>query len=236
MKCITEDEYTALVAAKHERDQLRGAVYSLRIELGDLRQELAAEASPRWQDRLIARVTRRPPDFVIGGAERPYLRRWWLTPWRRFTERAKHDSRRWIRVLGKVSELLPNAYLHQFLRSDDDRALHDHPWANVSILLRGSYIEHTISAGGIHHRNELSTGDWRIRLTGRLAHRVELLTIAGHVRTQPENREPLPCWTLFITGPRYRDWGFHCPDEGWIHWKRFTAVGDPGAIGKGCGA
>jgi hypothetical protein len=148
---------------------------------------------------LIARITRRAPDFVIGGHERPYLRRWFVIPRNRFF----------------------NVYLHQFLRSDDDRALHDHPWVNLSVLLRGAYVEHTIAAGGIEHRTVRMAGDWAFRWTGRLAHRIEVTD---------------PCWTLFITGPRYREWGFHCPDTGWIHWKRFTAADDPGAIGPGCGA
>jgi hypothetical protein len=77
-------------------------------------------------DRLIARVTRRAPDFLIGGADDPYIRRWWVIP-----------RNRWF-----------NVYLHQFLRSDDDRALHDHPWANCSILLRGATRAHGRRAGG----------------------------------------------------------------------------------------
>lgn len=151
-------------------------------------------------DWLIARVTRRAPDFVIGGWERPYLRRWWLIPRNR----------------------LFNVYLHQFLRSDDDRALHDHPWSNVSVLLRGAYTEHTIAAGGVHRREVLAAGAVRVRPFGQFAHRIEL--------------HDGPCWTLFITGPRYREWGFHCPDAGWIHWHRFTASDDPGAVGRGCDA
>jgi len=143
-------------------------------------------------------AARRAPDFVIGGTERPYLRRWWLLP----------------------RNPVFNVYLHQFLRSDDDRALHDHPWANASVLLAGRYMEHTIAAGGVQRRLLLEAGTVRVRLTGRMAHRVEL--VEG------------PCWTLFITGPRYREWGFHCPDKGWIHWMRFTASSDKGAIGKGC--
>lgn len=151
-------------------------------------------------NRFIARITRRAPDFVIGGAERPYLRRWFVIP----------------------RNAVFNVYLHQFLRSDDDRALHDHPWANCSVLLRGSYIEHTIAAGGIHQRRFLVAGEVRMRWSGRFAHRVELFD--G------------PCWTLFITGPRYREWGFHCPDQGWIPWHRFTADNDSGAVGRGCDA
>ena len=51
------------------------------------------------------------------------------------------------------------------------------------------------------------------------------------------------CWTLFITGPRYRwltwlhyrsDWGFHCRN-GFVPWKRFVQQRDRGAIGAGCG-
>ena len=151
-----------------------------------------------FADKIILRVTRRPPDFVIGGVENPYMLRWFVLP----------------------RNKIFNLYLHQFRRSDDDRALHDHPWANCSILLRGTYTEHTIAQGGIHRRQILHAGSVRLRWTGRIAHRVEL--------------HDGPCWSLFITGPRYRPWGFHCPDKGWTHWKRFTAPDDKGAIGPGC--
>lgn len=146
---------------------------------------------------LIHWAMQREPDFVIGGSERPYLFRWFVIPRNR----------------------LFNVYLHKFLRSDDDRALHDHPWANLSILLRGEYTEHLIDAGGIHRRVKRKAGDWHFRPSGKIAHRVEI---------------DQPCWSLFLTGPAYREWGFHCPEQGWIHWKRFTATDDPGAIGKGC--
>ena len=157
-------------------------------------------------DRFIARMTRRPADFVIGGSERPYLRRWFVLP----------------------RNPVFNVYLHQFLRSDDDRALHDHPWLfNASLLLRGSYVEHTIKAGGIEMRTLRQAGAFKLRC-GPAPHRVELL---GDPFAEVEN--PLPCWTLFITGPRVRQWGFHCP-HGWVHWKQFTAANDPGAVGRGC--
>lgn len=152
----------------------------------------------RFAEWLIVRASKRTPDFIIGGTDDPYLLRWWLIPRNRFL----------------------NVYLHCFWRSDDDRALHDHPWSNCSILLHGQYMEHTIAAGGIHRHRLLQAGDVRLRLFGTTAHRVEL--VDGF------------CWTLFITGPRYRDWGFHCPDEGWVPWQRFTAEDDQGAIGKGC--
>lgn len=150
--------------------------------------------------RLLRRhvMLRRRPDLVIGGPLLPYLMRWYVIP----------------------RNPVLNIYLHRFLRSDDDRALHDHPWVNASYLLEGSYTEHTIAAGGIHNRHERRAG--AIVLRGpRAAHRIELNNVG-------------PCTTLFITGPRMRDWGFHCP-AGWVHWRRFTDPRDEGAIGRGCG-
>lgn len=141
----------------------------------------------------------RPPDFVIGDKSAPYLLRWHVVP----------------------RNPICNVYVHQFLRSDDDRALHDHPWASVSLLLAGSYTEHTINAGGVHERNLYAAGDVLVRPFGGRAHRVEIA--AGET-----------AWTLFITGPVYRVWGFHCP-QGWVPWHEFTAADDRGSVGRGCG-
>jgi len=166
------------------------------------------------KDKIIARFTRRPADFVIGGHERPYLLRWFVIP----------------------RNVVFNVYLHQFRRSDDDRALHDHPWLfNASWLLSGEYVEHTIKAGGLLVRTHRRAGDWKLRW-GKAPHRVELLQAAMAVGNGSPKAfgPPLPCWTIFITGPRVRQWGFYCMERGWIHWKRFTAVDDPGAVGAGC--
>lgn len=148
--------------------------------------------------KLALRVmSTRTPDFVIGGLESPYLLRWWILPRNRFF----------------------NVYLHQFMRSDDDRALHDHPWWNVSVLLAGSYLEHRILAGGVHVVTERAAGSIVAR-GASTAHRIELHR--GY------------CTTLFITGPKLREWGFHCR-RGWVPWQKFTTPGDTGTIGAGCG-
>lgn len=143
----------------------------------------------------------RPPDFEIGPPDDVYLKRWWIIP-----------RNRWF-----------NIYLHQFLRSDDDRANHDHPWVNCSILLTGSYLEHR-PGGVVKMRYPWRPwAPWRLvfrRATA--AHRVELI-------------DHKPVWTLFLTGPKIRTWGFHCK-SGWIPWQEFCEVRDGGnAIGKGCG-
>lgn len=164
-------------------------------------------------------VFNRGPDFVIGGHDDPYMLRWWLTPWSRVRpDPLRSQQTPWVWFCSR----LPGLYLHRFLRSDDDRALHDHPWANASLILEGSYTEHTIDAGGINRRHVLRAGDISVRLSGKHAHRVEL--------------HDGPCWTLFFTGWRYREWGFHCPERGWVPWKDFVDAADKGNIGKGCGA
>lgn len=158
------------------------------------------------RNAILRWVRDRQPDFVIGGQERPYLRRHWLIP----------------------RNPVFNVYVHEFLRSDDDRALHDHPWLfNASWIIAGEYMEYTIRAGGLVVDDYRAAGDWKFRW-GRAPHRVALF--------DAEAGGSKPCWTVFITGPRVREWGFYCMERGWIHWKKFTAADDRGAVGKGCDA
>lgn len=191
-------------------------------------------------------ATRRAPDFIVG-ADNPagaYLHRWYLTPWRAWYRDVPEDQRtRWQRFAVRVSRCLPNLYLHEFLRDDDDRALHDHPSWAASFILHGSYTEHTIAAGGIHHRERITAGRLRF-LTTRHAHRIELMPAwlccdDFDDACEKFGADPVakgPCWTLFLFGPTVRHWGFHCPQRGWVHWAAFTAAGNPGETGPGCDA
>lgn len=131
----------------------------------------------------------RKPDMDIGPG---YMHRWYVIPRNRFF----------------------NIYLHKIIRSDDDQALHDHPWWSVSILLEGELLEFMETSYRVPKRFI------PVVRSAELAHR--LVVLDG------------PVWTLFITGPRIREWGFHCPN-GWVHWKIFTKAGKPGEVGKGCG-
>lgn len=164
---------------------------------------------------LFLRVAdRREPDFIVGddNPDGAYLLRWWLIPRNRVF----------------------NVYLHKFLRDDDDRALHDHPWCWLSFLLHGSYMEHTIAAGGIHRRQLREAGS--LKASGpRRAHRIELLReiVDNGDPFVQKSDPPMPCWTIFITGPRIRRWGFHCP-KGWVDFARFTKPGATGQTGAGC--
>ena len=108
-----------------------------------------------------------------------------------------------------------NVYLHDIRKSDDDRAFHDHPWMNTSFLIEGSYIEHTPEG-----RFERKAGDYVIRGAQQM-HRLEVLPGQSAI-------------SLFITGPKLREWGFACP-QGWVHWQDFTDENDSSQTGRGCG-
>lgn len=130
----------------------------------------------------------RKPDEIIG---EKYMRRWHL----------RRKSNSW------------NLYLHRYDGSDDDRALHDHPWKSVSILLWGNLTE--ISTQGSHRL-------WPILpkfRSAEYAHRIQLNSQYAY--------------TLFFTFRKQREWGFHCP-KGWMHWKDFTDESGQNT-GKGCG-
>ena len=150
--------------------------------------------------RALRLIERRDPDFIIGPQDDPYMLRWWWLP----------------------RNKIFNVYVHVFRHDDDDRALHDHPWWNVSILLRGELAEARKTKRGNKYR--LFTRFVPIFRTAKASHRLIL------PNTVKQNKG---AWTIFITGPRIREWGFHCP-KGWVHWKDFVAE-NPGEVGRGCG-
>lgn len=90
-------------------------------------------------------------------------------------------------------------YVHKFMRSDNDRHFHDHPWSFVTILLNRGYNEHT--PRGTFWRRRFSV----LYRPATWQHWVEI------------NR---PVWTLVIRFRRVREWGF-ITEKGWIDWKTY---------------
>jgi len=159
----------------------------------------------RWLARLLAKwllPPRRIHDFAIGNLGDPYLLRWFLVRPNRFC----------------------NVYLHAMLKSDDDRVMHDHPWPSLSIMLSGHLIEHYAN------RPKLKVDRFFPKLrylhVGRivfrrpsLAHRLSVPDWSAESGT-PGNE----VWTLFITGPWVRRWGFWC-NSSWRYWRDHMARG-----------
>lgn len=85
--------------------------------------------------------------------------------------------------------------VHHILKSDDDRWLHDHPFAFASVLLSNGYREVTPER----------VKDWpRFSIiTHKPTDLHRIVANKGDV------------WTFVVTGPRVRTWGFQTKD-GWV--------------------
>lgn len=132
---------------------------------------------------------RRRPDFVVG---RGHMIRWYLVP----------------------RNPLANVYLHKHC-GDDPADMHDHMYASISLVLSGSIAEYYVEeARKVHNmgrklssngsydlvraarRRRLEEGQVVVR-SSRMAHRLALRSSEA--------------WTIFVTGPRVKSWGFWCP-------------------------
>ena len=87
------------------------------------------------------------------------------------------------------------------------RPLHDHPWWFASLVMSGSYIEHT--AEWAAHRRRASVA---LR-SSSFQHRIELPVGA--------DGPPRSCRTLVVTGPKVRAWGFWCGRDRFVPWDQF---------------
>lgn len=142
----------------------------------------------RLVDWLIAKAMRTPYSHI-----NDYMRRYWLIPY----------GNKW--TLGVA------ARVHHVLRSDDDRAFHDHPWPYISIILRGGYTEvRPVFESGIYvgdTRRYYGPGSVIFR-RAKSWHRLEV--------------EPgQTVWTLFVTGWYQQRWGFLVKPDHKIYWKDF---------------
>lgn len=164
--------------------------------------------------KLIAE--QREPDQIIYRNTGRYLVRWWVLG--RVWDEAKREyvPRRFFGFTW---------YLHQFVQSDDDRAMHDHPWRWWSFLLRGAYYEYRPWSFRRNHAGVMVPSGTTIHYyeagsirSGQATdiHRIELARGA--------HRQELPTWTWFFVAEKEREWGFWCP-QGWKFWRDFDRDG-----------
>lgn len=92
-------------------------------------------------------------------------------------------------------------FIHKINLPDSDRALHDHPWNFVSLILKGGYDE--------KRPTELVRRD-----------------IASFAFRRAEDLHAIvrlwqvPTWTLILIGKNRRNWGFQT-ESGWIPHDKF---------------
>ena len=103
-----------------------------------------------------------------------------------------------------------NVFLHKFLKSDPDD-VHDHPWPYATLVLKGGYwewIPHFDTVGRKTGEYQVWRGPGHFRVSkARSFHRIEL---------DPD----ITAWTLFMPGPKQRDWGFLVQNK-WIQWEQY---------------
>lgn len=189
----------------------------------------------RWLARLLlprlrAWAASRPgpggvpglPDFVVvrnSGDE--YLRRWWVVQRNNYL----------------------NVYLHNMLRDDDD-VLHDHMYPSVSLVLTDGLDEVLCDDPRVYaEMHPTQPGEpvrYRYPTRRRVIHAGDIVWRSSRMAHQliVNNKGPGgagEAWTLFITGPRIKEWGFWCP-RGFRHWREYVSLTqDPSVRGNGTG-
>ncbi len=181
--------------------------------------ETATDCEPWWKLAAIQAIHRGHYIVIPGRQDTDaYLARYWLTPPKRDEDGYSSAS---------------SIVLHQFIRGDDDGALHNYPYDFTTTILSGGYYEVMGErvpgpAGRItRHHGDITTDiteytgplekDWTGRLLGvgdqvsKQAHEIHMAT------------NPLPnTWTLVQTGTRCNDWGFFPPGKPFVPWKQFV--------------
>ncbi len=101
--------------------------------------------------------------------------------------------------------------LHRILRSDEDRALHDHPFGFYTLLLTGSYIEVLPALKKTDPLYEHSTETVEVKR--------KMLSFRWVDAEQPHRLIlQKPVWTLVFAKNTYRGWGFYCGGFGQQYW------------------
>ena len=121
---------------------------------------------------------------------KPYLRRFYLTPY-------EHHEQ-----TGELCDRGHGIYLHYFYRGDEDRELHNHPWDRaLSFILAGGYFEECRD----NKTNEVFVKDRKPGRFNYVKHDCFHRVVA--------KKEGVHIWTLFWTGNRVQDWGFWDRDQ-----------------------
>lgn len=117
-----------------------------------------------------------------------------------------------------------NVYLHKIMQ-DDEQDLHDHPYHNMSVPLVQGYLEvqfRELPVYGSPHPALRVRSRRILRPFFRLASTPHQILVM-----RDEKSRPLPAWSLFVTGPRVRHWGFWQSGRdgmSWRSWREYVTT------------
>ena len=117
---------------------------------------------------------------------------------------------RYYLFLRDRKRFLFNVFLHKFLKGDPDD-VHDHPWPYATLIIKGGYYEwipqfNTEGIKTCEIRHWRGLGHFRICRSNSY-HRIEL-------------HPGVTAWTLFMPGPKRRDWGFLVKNK-WVQHEKY---------------
>jgi hypothetical protein len=117
-----------------------------------------------------------------------------------------------------IATRLFGVYLHHLHVSDEDRALHDHPWSFVTVLLSSGYWEWT------QERESAYTGELRVvgRAVLRRSWRPRFSVLCRPAEWAHRLELVRPTWTLVFRWRVRRHWGFFTARDGWVPWRDYT--------------
>lgn len=136
----------------------------------------------------------------------------------------ENNSREFLKRWRLVQTPWFSIFVHRMQVPDPGNDLHDHPWAFLSLVVKGGYVERVAERGVA---GEVLRGRGRWSVAGiRLDQRHTVAAVRD------------PTWTLIVTGPTRRRWGFFVDGE-WQDWereydyrRRYPWKGDPALSGR----
>jgi hypothetical protein len=115
---------------------------------------------------------------------------------------------RWIWNLGLFS-----IRVHKWIRSDDKRHFHNHPWNFLTFVIKGSYTDVSLNT---------SNGEVTWDKLKRFSIRYRPASHMHYVDVPKEG-----AWTIMITGPKAQKWGFWVNNHLWRPLRFFHKYGHP---------
>lgn len=141
----------------------------------------------------------------------------------------------YLRRLYLIDCPLFGVMLHNIRRPDQDRALHDHPFSFVSLILRGGYVEelelpdrirqlsrHDEIISATPDENPWALTDGQAIFHRRRRHRAGSVLVRPAETLHRITTVAPDCWTLVVHGRRRRTWGFVEAGGEWTDWRTYT--------------